>query len=174
MCWLVHKPAGEVIPEEYILRAWELNNHGGGVVNVRTGEVFRSLDLDELLNVLDENEEMVFHIRNATSGAIDEKRLHPFNVNNYWLFHNGTINCLNFSKEESDTEKFANLLKSLNFNNLTEIDSFIMTMMNSGENRFIFIDDSVHIFNKEIGIQDGNIWYSNDYHLKPPGWKRPI
>ena len=83
MCWLVHKPAGEVIPEEYILRAWELNNHGGGVVNVRTDEVFRSLDLDELLNVLDENEAMVFHIRNATSGAIDEKRLHPFNVNNY-------------------------------------------------------------------------------------------
>jgi len=183
MCWLVLKEKNKTIPIDYIVKAQDYNKDGYGLAYFSTKEkkvlVFKTLDFEEFLYNLNSlyEEEVIVHLRNATVGEVIIENVHPFRLNNGYMFHNGTIDLLVPFAElsnTSDSKYLAHLLNSCKYSSVEDIRPLVQVIISDNVNRLIFIDDNGNItkFNNNLGITENNIWYSNDYHLKEEGWCR--
>lgn len=181
MCWLVHKPAGKVIPADYITRAASFNKDGFGIARIKDGvlNVFKTLDLTEFtteLSTLD-NVECIIHLRAASIGGVALSNVHPFETASGVMFHNGTISsfrgktdkCALTGCEDSDTKALADLIASCRYERLSDIQPLIQHIITTTSNKLAFMekDGTVIIMNKNLGEEEDTIWYSNDYHKTP-------
>lgn len=98
MCLIIKRPAGRIIPDEFLAEAWRKNSDGWGMGFLSTGVLVtcRGMTLDELLAAnqnLPADCEVIVHLRKATVGDVNLRMTHPFWVRpSLILFHNGTIN----------------------------------------------------------------------------------
>ena len=123
------------------------------------------------------NSKVIIHLRYATRGAINQANCHPFSTNDSLLFHNGTISSLGantrtYTSEDStsDSLELANLLSDCIYNSITDIAPLIQNLIGDTINRLVVLesDGKCVFFNKHLGVTEDGIWYSNEYHIKPP------
>jgi len=99
MCLIVHKPAGQPIPEELIRAALELNRDGWGAMGFDgQGQLLLERQLEpDAAAILDferrhRDHEYVLHLRRRTKGGGGIDNVHPFRVvPGVYLMHNGTL-----------------------------------------------------------------------------------
>lgn len=97
MCVIIKRPANRIIPNDFLIEAWQKNSDGWGVGFLTEGTLIarRGMTLDELLlanDSLPPESEVIVHLRKATVGDIRREMTHPFWVRpGLALFHNGTI-----------------------------------------------------------------------------------
>lgn len=181
MCWLVHKPSGKEIPEAYIVQAEKHNKDGYGIAYAKNNTIIihKTLDPKEFRIELakHKDEEIVVHLRAASVGEVSEAAIHPFDVPNGVMFHNGTFSTLRTHKgvcettgcDESDTMAFANLLQACKYNTISDVLPLVQHLATDYANRLLFLetDGKITFVNKSLGNEEDGIWYSNTYHIAP-------
>lgn len=113
MCLIIIKQNNtDLIDNNILQNAAVRNPHGLGVLWLDTGELYKTLDSFEAVELLgDTQRPFIAHLRYATVGEINEDNLHPVNVDGGWLFTNGTLPL--GDEETSDTKVFASILRGL-------------------------------------------------------------
>jgi hypothetical protein len=97
MCLIIHKPAGEFIPEDLLRAGASLNHDGWGLMGFGTDgkpliERRSQLDIEELLAIERRlrGAEYALHLRRRTRGDVSESNAHPFRItDDIYLMHNG-------------------------------------------------------------------------------------
>lgn len=114
--------------------------------------------------------DIAIHFRIATHGRINITNCHPFKVSDDTAFiHNGVINGLPASTEFSDTYMFnETILKQLpaDFILNTAINTLLGEFIGYSKLVIISGNNSV-IINEELGMWDGQNWYSNSSYKAP-------
>jgi len=111
------------------------------------------------------NSTFVIHFRIATSGLYSVDACHPHRVNKNLAFvHNGILTGLG-NLQVSDTQEFAEILKRLPTNFLSNENSvnLIDKYAEVGYNKFVFLDNlgRMTIFNEKAGYWEDDKWFSN-------------
>lgn len=93
MCVIIVKPAGVKMPSNDIINAaYSANPHGCGIISPST--FYKGLSYRQFkrhLKKVSEDEPCIIHFRLATHGSIKRTNCHPFNRDNVWFAHNGTL-----------------------------------------------------------------------------------
>ena len=156
-------------------RAQCKNSSGYGVAWHEDGETkaYTTLNYIEFKEFLKTKEdfELVIHLRNTTAGDDSLDNCHPFAMENGgYMFHNGTLfDFKSFKSDASDTANFAQTLNQSKYDHISDIAPLVQELAGYTLNRLVFIDETgkIDIINEDLGIWEGNTWYSNDYHLPP-------
>lgn len=179
MCW-ISQGISKDIPISHIKQAYRAKNkHGFGIMwhNGTTAESFKTFHYKSFRKKMKELSDfnVIIHLRYATKGSVDSlDNCHPFPVSNGFMMHNGTLN--NFGSSMtcttntcSDSNEFAEILSRCSYTSISDILPLVTHLATDRINRLIFLenDGTITIVNKHLGIQDGDIWYSNDYHILP-------
>jgi len=186
MCLIIYNSDGSKVPEHHIRIAHENNPHGFGIMWAQDGRVqtYRDiLDADEIIDLLGKFDGVpyVIHFRYRTRGPINENNCHPHRVlshkadgHDLFMMHNGTFMFLKSDEEESDSVKFAKHLRGslrvygadslFDKNQLTRMANRVGQI-----NKMVFLrgDGKIALVNKAAGWENGALWYSNTYSLKP-------
>lgn len=104
----------------------------------------------------------IFHFRIATNGAIVEKNCHPFQNDNYILWHNGVISEFSANKNIVDSKQFLNKYFKKNMNK-KQIEKIINHNKVKG-NKFIVYNKNTReiiLSNNFIDFKEHKV--SNDY-----------
>lgn len=177
MCLIIHKPAGECVPEDLLASAVQFNPHGFGVmafgsdqrVLVRRRARGSLAVLKRLVNSFDE-QECVLHLRYRTRGDIDIDNTQPLRVTSrIVMVHNGTVAIEQHTQERSDTWHLVkDYLRPLlgRRPELLYEKSFqeLVRSWAGPHNRFAFMDGATRrtvIINREAGMDVGALWLSN-------------
>lgn len=174
---MIVKQAGKKVNFEYMDKAQKHNSDGYGVAwheddIIKTYKTFNYNQFKGVVSALI-GHTIIVHLRNATRGLVEYDAIHPLDTQSGMLFHNGTIQ--GFGNEiTSDTQDFANMLNECDYSRIEDIKPLIQPYINDRINRLVFFEDNgeITILNKELGIEEEGVWYSNDYHLKAEGWCR--
>lgn len=176
MCWIA-KGKADAIPVKYIKTAYRIKNKDGfGIMWHEDGQVkslrtFSYREFREQMKALGDTE-IVIHLRYATKGSLTLDNLHPFEVNDDMVMHNGTIFSLSASSTcgDSDSKIFADLLAKCKYSSIADIEPLLSHVITDKVNRIVYLDTTgkITIFNENLGITEGSNWYSNDYHLQVP------
>jgi gamma-glutamylaminecyclotransferase len=185
LCW-ISKGVSKDIPLDHIKQAYRAKNkHGFGIMwhDGQSAQEFTTLSYKAFRRKMQElaDIEVAIHLRYATRGAENLANCHPFKVGDGYMMHNGTISgfgtttyttkysCADSCSSTSDTSDFAEMLSKCKYEHITDISPIIQHLIGATINRLVFIDadGQFTIFNKHLGITEGDIWYSNDYHIKP-------
>lgn len=186
MCLIIYNSNGSKVPEHHIRIAHENNPHGFGIMWAQNGEVKTHralLDADEIVDIMKDMEGIpyVVHFRYRTRGPISKDMAHPFKVlskkndgHDLFMMHNGTFMFLKADEEESDSAKFAKHLRGALrvYGSDSLFDKAQLSRMANrvgAVNKLVFLrgDGKIALVNKNAGWQDGALWYSNTYSLKP-------
>ncbi|MCD7740503.1 MAG: hypothetical protein LUH11_04055 [Candidatus Gastranaerophilales bacterium] len=176
MCIAIVKPQGTTISDKYLENCFENNNDGAGIAYSKDGKLFiikGIFDEAKFIKIVRNAEklaqgDMLIHCRISTSGLTDKNNCHPHIVNNNLvMIHNGILN-IEVPKNSivSDTVIFIeNYLKYLkkDFVKDNAIMKLIETFIGKS-NKFAFLNNNGESFicNKDAGIIENGIWYSND------------
>ncbi len=178
MCQIIVKQAGKKFDMEKLKKAEKHNEDGYSITwweNERVN-VFKTFDFSKALTLATTMKEhtAIFHMRYATKGDKSYDNLHPFKVPNGYVMHNGTMFGLG-SGTKSDTAEFAEILNGCDYNSISDIEPLIRPFIDDSINRLVFFEDDgkVVIMNKDLGVVEDGLWYSNTYHKKDTGWCRP-
>lgn len=180
MCWIAYLKPNQILKPEYLEQAAKVNKDGYGVMYYKEGKVisYRTLDLDDFMDELSllDSYERVIHLRATSMGDTTYENAHPFNVgNNTYMCHNGSIHslrslsCTTSCDSASDTKNLAQLISMCNFTSISDILPLIHQIVGTYSNKLVFMepDGKVTIVNKDLGLEEDGIWYSNTYHVKP-------
>ena len=177
MCVIVYKPKKAKITKKVLRQCWDANPDNAGfmfadnsVLTICKGYTtfrtfYKGFRKQEKLH----NENFVLHFRIATHGKIDKANCHPFVVNkNIGFVHNGILNCVDATKEKSDTSVFCKqVLRKLpnNFLDRKEHRVMLESVCKSESSKFVFLTNkgTAHIFSESTGIWQGGCWFSNTY-----------
>lgn len=189
MCIIAALPEINNIKEDvdykHLEYAWDSNPHGSGYsyvenigsdnakVVVRKGwfqfkQFIKAFHNDRYDNP---DSKFLIHFRYATRGGINKKNCHPFFVieNKISMVHNGTITGIGDSTQ-SDSLVFSKIMKSLYEDNIplnSTAVSFLISKYIDKSKVVLLTDKNEFIFyNKNKGIQEKEIWFSNDYYKK--------
>jgi gamma-glutamylaminecyclotransferase len=111
MCIIIDNASRKHISAAIIDRSADINKDGYGRIDLRSGQVIRTLNINEARRLCAERIPAVHHFRYATVGGKGIANVHPFEMRGgWWLMMNGTINGLNTLKGESDTACLARML----------------------------------------------------------------
>ncbi len=111
MCIIIDKPQGVSLLPGIIARSIILNPHGAGFFI--DGQIIKTFDVREIINLLLSKERYTAHLRVATAGSVTAANIHPFYINeNERLFHNGTVGIERIG-DETDSAATARLLGRL-------------------------------------------------------------
>jgi Glutamine amidotransferases class-II len=179
MCVIVYKPEGKDLPLSTVLRAYQRNDDGWGIVartplGLRVQRGF-GRDADEtLLDAFDTLRayELVLHCRIATSGRRNLENTHPFEVTpDLFMFHNGVLN-VDRSSDPSMCDSFhvaqllAAALGDCGGSALRDREYLDRLCAYADTSKLVFVDrDGVVIVNENRGIWRDGCWYSNDSAL---------
>ena len=81
-----------------------------------------------------------------------------------------SISCSDLSCDDaSDTRNLADLISLCEFNAISDVLPLIHQIAGTYSNKLVFHepDGKVTIVNKELGLEEDGIWYSNTYHVPP-------
>ncbi len=175
MCQIIVKPAGKKVDFKKLDKAQKSNSDGYGVtwwdneeLQLQTFKTMKYNRFKAILSTL-KDEDAVIHLRNTTKGHTCIDNNHPFEIPSGVMFHNGTINGLSCDAQGgSDTKALADLLNSCRYDYIEDILPLIQEIVGDTINRLVFFEDDgkVTIVNKELGVVEEGIWYSNTYHKK--------
>lgn len=176
MCWIA-SGISKNIPVRYIKHAYKAKNkHGFGIMwhDGTKAQAYKTKNYKDFRKKMKElnNFHIVIHLRYATVGhKTSIENIHPFPAKDSYFMHNGTIFGLkDLTNDQSDTSKLADMLNSLTYSKLSDIQPLLHAYIGDTLNRLVFVnnDGTIDIMNKHLGIDDPNgNWYSNDYHIKP-------
>ena len=67
------------------------------------------------------------------------------------------------------------MLFSCEYDKVADIEPLIRPYIDDKINRLVFFEDTgeITIMNKDLGMMEDGVWYSNDYHKKDTEWCRP-
>lgn len=176
MCLIIVKPEGIKIPNKYLETAMEVNDDGWGVMAWRKQQLLtvkKGLSKEDFWKVYNNFQErkLAIHFRLASAGSVSLQNCHPFEVSDdIWFFHNGTIS--RETGDKSDTAVFVEeILQPLkrevkNFWKNPLIEKIILKISPSG--RFVLANKTgdIWIINKNLGVEENNIWMSNASYMK--------
>jgi gamma-glutamylcyclotransferase (GGCT)/AIG2-like uncharacterized protein YtfP len=115
MCIIIIDKKGGRLTETMVDKAIKNNQHGYGMVNLKTGEVVRTTDNKKAKQIALSSGPAVHHFRLASVGPVNEANVHPFKIDeNEVLFMNGTISNINTQAGKTDTEAIAQMLSMVN------------------------------------------------------------
>ena len=175
MCWIAVKPAGKKVDFKKLDKAQKSNSDGYGVTWWDNEELqlqtFKTMKYNRFKAVLStlKDEDAVIHLRNTTRGHTCIDNNHPFEIPSGVMFHNGTINGLSCDAQGgSDTKALASLINACRYDYIEDILPLIKEIVGDTINRLVFFEDDgkITIVNKELGVVEDGIWYSNTYHIK--------
>lgn len=164
-----------MLEESVFENSFENNPDGGGLAYVIHGKVKISHNMTSWKTLYDEYSmvrpltkyPIMIHFRIGTSGAKDERNLHPFMVTkDMALIHNGVVSYSPIEKDKSDTWHFVQFLKTLkNPHSLLDAEStecnMIAAMTTGSKFCLLYKDGSYNIINEKAGSWNGDTWYSN-------------
>jgi gamma-glutamylaminecyclotransferase len=111
MCIIIDNADKKTIAEAIIERSASINKDGYGRIDLRTGKVIRTLNINEAKRLCAERIPAVHHFRYATVGGKGIDNVHPFELRGgWWMMQNGTVSGLVTRKGESDTACLARML----------------------------------------------------------------
>jgi gamma-glutamylaminecyclotransferase len=175
MCQAIIKPAGKVVDFKKLDKAQLSNKDGYGVSWYEDDRIntFKTLNYNRFKGVLAtlKDKEIIIHLRNATKGKVTVDNIHPFDIPSGVMYHNGTIFSLKgtIQDEVSDTYKLASILNDTKYNKIEDVEVLLKAIVGDTINRLVFMDKTdgkITVINKELGMIEDGIWYSNDYHKK--------
>lgn len=173
MCQIIVKPEGKKFNMDYLDVAQGWNEDGYGVSWWENGalETFTTMNYDRFKTILVTLDEVpaVAHMRNTTRGITCIDNNHPFDIPSGKMFHNGTIYGLTSTNVVgSDTEALAQLITDCDYNFIEDLLPLIQQIVGKTLNKLVFFEDNGRItfVNKDLGMEEDGIWYSNDYHKK--------
>jgi len=139
------------------------NPHGGGLHNVDTGETFKSMSVDEVVEKAmkqPKESRVIVHFRYATRGKKDVSNLQPVMTRFGSLSMNGTLTGNQFfDKDKSDTIIFAEMLQKM----ATSWDDFrpLKALGIFEDSRFVVATkNDIVIVNEEDGVWRNSCWNS--------------
>ena len=178
MCWISSLKAGQKLKSEYIDKAQSINKDGYGVMYYKNEQVniFRTMDYEEFKTFLDTIEDCnrVIHLRYTSMGKTTIDNVHPFSVGNgAYMLHNGTLSSMRTCSvdgcgdDDSDTKQLAHLIKSCSYTHISDILPLIQQITGKTGNKLVFMEANgeITIVNKNLGVEEDDIWYSNEYHV---------
>lgn len=173
MCTIIVIPAGVEPDYELIKLRYESNRDSWGLSYVKNGElaIVRRVggDFDYLRQNISEavrcGGSVVVHLRTATSGQEKDEGTQPIPVNGVAFFLNGNIKGY-FGKHLPDTVLYAKdyieklpkgFLRKDYITNRIDQDATINNAV------MVFMDEigGIHIFNKQRGVWEKDMWFSN-------------
>lgn len=111
MCIIIDNANRKSISQSIIARSASINKDGYGRIDLRTGQVIRTLNINEAKRLCAEAIPAVHHFRYATVGGKGIDNVHPFELREgWWMMQNGTVSGLKTRKDESDTACLARML----------------------------------------------------------------
>lgn len=162
------------LKREYIANSWANNEQGAGLLYVedKVLKVFKTYKEKEFTNFYYKirakiDTPIVLHFRIATSGYEKYTNLHPFLVSpNLGFVHNGIIPGIGDNRY-SDTYYFNTLLQGFKHDFLNCESTMNLISNYIGNSKLVFLDDQnkYHIINEDMGIWDGEDWFSNSSYL---------
>lgn len=157
MCLLINNKEGLPIPLAILEKAAKSNSHGYGRLDLTTGKVKKTLNMEKAVRMASKPGPAIHHFRYATVGEKTAQNAHPFHVAKDWyIFQNGTVNGF-ADTGKVDTDSMAHVLRLVHPDNWEKALSYFSS-------RYIVANSRT----KEI-IQTGKgwverdgVWYSND------------
>lgn len=162
MCLIIKNLDGKPIPFSVIRAAVKQNRDGYGRLDLPSGKVRRTLDMQEALRMAMEPGKAVHHFRLGTAGGKTIENVHPFEITPNWLlFHNGQVPSFN-GKTKSDSANLARFLGSMHKKDWKEAFELF------DSSRFLAIHRRTgeHIKIGDQWTEKDGIWYSNNYHFR--------
>lgn len=162
MCLIIKNLDGKPIPFSVIRAAVKNNKDGYGRLDLPSGHVRKTLDMEEALRMAMEPGKAVHHFRLGTAGGKTIENVHPFEITSNWLlFHNGTVPSFN-GKTKSDSANLARFLGGMNKKHWAEAFELF------DGSRFLAIHRRTGecIQRGDQWTQKDGIWYSNGYHFR--------
>jgi len=173
MCQIVVKEANKKFDMKKLDKAQGWNSDGYGVTWYEDGslQTLKTMDYNRFKGILSSLKGVpaVAHLRNTTKGTTCIDNNHPFDITYGVMYHNGTITGLKSSKVGgSDTEGLAELINACEYTYVTDLFPMLQHIVGNTINRLVFMDrdGNIEYINKELGIEEDGIWYSNDYHKR--------
>ncbi len=178
MCIAIHKPAGKILPRSTYENCFKSNKDGAGFAFAEGGVIqsFKGFfDFDEFYEAYKphEHRECIVHFRIATAGRTDADNCHPWLVPKghggftFAIIHNGILSYRS-SDEKSDTGHFVDEILGVQLKRdpwfLDDRPGVFLTEKFLGiGNKFVVLrsDGKVYVLNREAGITDDGVWYSN-------------
>lgn len=188
MCIIAMKPANVILSETDCRVMWRNNPDGAGFMFAEHGilNVVKGLmtfnEFWEAYDGVGQDRKIVLHFRIRTHGAKNAAMTHPFWLveDEYALVHNGMINGLPESKNDSDTAIFVKQLQKSYSSSIERSmnDPFIQSTIEAriGYSKLVFMNGlgETKIFNEHLGEWDNDVWYSNSGFHAPQRqcWKQ--
>ncbi len=162
MCLIIKNLEGKPIPFSVIRAAVKNNRDGYGRLDLPSGKVRKTMDMQEAVKMAMEPGKAVHHFRLSTAGTKSVDNVHPFEITKNWLlFHNGSVPSFN-GKVNSDSSNLARFLGRMNKKDWEEAFELF------DGNRFLAIHRRTGecIQRGDQWTQKDGIWYSNSYHFR--------
>jgi hypothetical protein len=168
MCVIINNSNGAQIGSDVLEQATIDNPHGGGIIDVSTGEVIHSMSMKRVLAEMRKRKRWISHCRWATVGPKTLDNCHPYPIKDDWfLMMNGTVR-ITCPTNWSDTKTIAK--KVLRFSEPNEWDQ-VLSCFDSA--RFIAWKHGCKpIITGRGWIEEGSVGYSKKIYVKPPVAKR--
>lgn len=181
MCIAIVKLPDADVSEANLRASRIANPDGAGFAYVKDGKVvvekgFRTLNpfLEAYKKAVEANSASTFliHFRIRSMGDKSSDNTHPFLYDHGCMIHNGTLSGTGatWGEGESDTKKFVDRFKD----NLTlevveaNADKLGKAIGSGNKLAFLFHNGKHVIVNKDRGVQEDGVWYSN-YTFRPRG-----
>lgn len=182
MCVIVLNPVGETISNSVIEQCWNRNKDGAGfaIPNPTTGKIriYKELhNMDEFIRKyekyvrnpkIEDKFNILLHFRIKTHGDVNEENIHPFRLNNGYVFaHNGTIRKVmpdKYEGKESDTVLFKkHILDKLEGNWIKNKSILLMMEEYINGSRLLFLSpkNDITILNEDLFTESDNLLFSN-------------
>jgi hypothetical protein len=177
MCLIIHKPAGETVPEWLVESALMYNPDGFGIMGAAGVTRRVRVSLDEAMSTVDarRGEECAIHFRYRTAGDKGKANVHPHKLGRAYAMHNGTLSEYAGDKRRSDTRLFldqwlAPRMRRGNMPARSEVESKL-----GHGNKLVLMPrpGQFTVYNRHLGLDHGALWLSNDYAWDYPAWMLP-
>lgn len=173
MCIAIYNN-NDLLTKRTLNNCWTANDDGAGMLWVQDGQLQTFKELKSFKaywkkyrEVREITNKVVLHFRIRTHGHVNVNNIHPFVVDDTVGFvHNGIISEFSdHTSPYSDTWHFNEFLKTLP-KNFIKSEGCVELIANyiGSYNKLIFLgsDNEVTIVNEQVGIWDGESWFSNN------------
>ena len=123
MCIIIDNYAGVKLPEYIVSNSVEINSHGFAFYNLKTKKLTKTMKKDVMLKLLRQKVPYLAHCRKATVGAISKDNIHLFEVGEWLIAMNGTIEGL-ANSTKNDTKQLIEMLELVKPENIFKFLSF--------------------------------------------------
>lgn len=170
MCIAIAKPKGKTITKERLETCFKNNPDGCGFAYINGGNLYieKFMEFEDFYKSYSTHEHdsnMLIHFRIATHGGVNLENCHPFKLNDRMaLIHNGVLTGYGDRNSKSDTRDFIDKILSKISWKMWKNEAFRTLVGEAiGSSKFGVLDISgdMFIINKELGVVDDDVWYSN-------------